>query len=238
MLTIAAGHRATTCAARARAIVAWRGQRGGRRPLGVGVSAGDLPGDRPAARRAGAGVAADRHRADAGRWCGVAGAMGIVPDPGLHPRTMMPVCLIGGGGLRADRPRNLALRHRHGMGAGYRRLWLQAARLYRRRVARGGHDAQGSVAGKVTSINGAAFVPGRSVGMGLYQAHHSLPYPRAGAVLVIPLLLRARRTMRTVTRFPREHAIARVKRSRSAEARRRPVSTAPSSPHSRVPARA
>jgi len=48
-----------------------------------------------------------------------------------------------------------------------------------------GHDAQGSVAGKVTSINGAAFVLGPSIGVGLYQARHALPYLTASAALVL-----------------------------------------------------
>jgi hypothetical protein len=48
-----------------------------------------------------------------------------------------------------------------------------------------GHAAQGSVAGKVTSINGAAFVLGPSIGVGLYEVQHALPYLAAGAALVI-----------------------------------------------------
>ncbi|WP_010184187.1 MFS transporter [Sphingomonas sp. PAMC 26605] len=47
-----------------------------------------------------------------------------------------------------------------------------------------GHAAQGSVAGKVTSINGAAFVLGPSIGVGLYQVQHSLPYLVAGAAMM------------------------------------------------------
>lgn len=39
-----------------------------------------------------------------------------------------------------------------------------------------GQEAQGSVAGKVTSINGASFVLGPSIGVGLYQIDHALPY--------------------------------------------------------------
>ena len=39
-----------------------------------------------------------------------------------------------------------------------------------------GPAAQGSVAGKVTSVNGASFVLGPSIGVGLYEAQHSLPY--------------------------------------------------------------
>ena len=48
-----------------------------------------------------------------------------------------------------------------------------------------GADAQGSVAGKVTSINGASFVLGPSIGVGLYEAQHSLPYLTAGAACLI-----------------------------------------------------
>lgn len=44
-----------------------------------------------------------------------------------------------------------------------------------------GARAQGSVAGKVTSINGASFVLGPSIGVGLYELWHSLPYLAAGA---------------------------------------------------------
>lgn len=44
-----------------------------------------------------------------------------------------------------------------------------------------GPAGQGSVAGKVTSINGAAFVLGPSIGVGLYEFQHSLPYLIAGA---------------------------------------------------------
>lgn len=47
-----------------------------------------------------------------------------------------------------------------------------------------GPAAQGSVAGKVTSINGAAFVLGPSIGVGLYEIQHSLPYLTAAGALV------------------------------------------------------
>ena len=47
-----------------------------------------------------------------------------------------------------------------------------------------GPRAQGSVAGKVTSINGASFVFGPSIGVGLYEAQHALPYLVAGAACV------------------------------------------------------
>ena len=44
-----------------------------------------------------------------------------------------------------------------------------------------GAEAQGNVAGKVTSVNGASFVLGPSIGVGLYEVQHSLPYLAAGA---------------------------------------------------------
>lgn len=50
-----------------------------------------------------------------------------------------------------------------------------------------GPTAQGSVAGKVTSINGASFVLGPSIGVGLYELQHSLPYLAAGAACVLLL---------------------------------------------------
>jgi len=46
-----------------------------------------------------------------------------------------------------------------------------------------GPEAQGSVAGKVTSINGAAFVLGPSIGVGLYELWRPLPYLAAAAAL-------------------------------------------------------
>lgn len=48
-----------------------------------------------------------------------------------------------------------------------------------------GNAGQGSVAGKVTSINGACFVLGPSIGIGLYEAQHSLPYLTAGAACAV-----------------------------------------------------
>ncbi len=41
------------------------------------------------------------------------------------------------------------------------------------------------MAGKVTSINGASFVLGPSIGVALYQGQHSLPYLIAGAACLI-----------------------------------------------------
>ncbi|HEU0065630.1 MAG TPA: MFS transporter [Sphingomonas sp.] len=47
-----------------------------------------------------------------------------------------------------------------------------------------GPAAQGAVAGKVTSVNGASFVLGPSIGIGLYEMQHSLPFLAAGAACV------------------------------------------------------
>ncbi|WP_404335992.1 MFS transporter [Sphingomonas sp. MMS12-HWE2-04] len=51
-----------------------------------------------------------------------------------------------------------------------------------------GAEAQGSVAGKVTSVNGAAFVLGPSIGVGLYELWRPLPYLTASAGLAALLL--------------------------------------------------
>jgi hypothetical protein len=51
-----------------------------------------------------------------------------------------------------------------------------------------GHDAQGSVAGKVTSINGASFILGPSLGVGLYELWQPLPYLFAGAACAVTLM--------------------------------------------------
>jgi len=50
---------------------------------------------------------------------------------------------------------------------------------------------QGSVAGKVTSVNGAAFVLGPSIGVGLYELWRPLPYLAAAAALVLLFLYAA-----------------------------------------------
>ena len=48
-----------------------------------------------------------------------------------------------------------------------------------------GLAAQGSVAGKITSVNGASFVLGPSIGVGLYELSRPLPYMTAAAALVV-----------------------------------------------------
>lgn len=50
-----------------------------------------------------------------------------------------------------------------------------------------GPEGQGSVAGKVTSVNGASFVLGPSIGVGLYEAQHALPYLTAAAACVVTI---------------------------------------------------
>lgn len=51
-----------------------------------------------------------------------------------------------------------------------------------------GPAGQASVAGKVTSVNGASFVLGPSIGVGLYELQHSLPYLAAGAACAVLFL--------------------------------------------------
>lgn len=51
-----------------------------------------------------------------------------------------------------------------------------------------GQAAQGSVAGKVTSINGAAFILGPSIGVALYGLWRPLPYLVAAAALALLVL--------------------------------------------------
>ncbi|WP_326523692.1 MFS transporter [Sphingomonas sp.] len=48
-----------------------------------------------------------------------------------------------------------------------------------------GAAAQSSVAGKITSVNGASFVLGPSIGVGLYELSRPLPYLTAAAALVV-----------------------------------------------------
>jgi MFS family permease len=52
-----------------------------------------------------------------------------------------------------------------------------------------GPEGQGSVAGKVTSVNGAAFVLGPSIGVGLYEISKPLPYFIAALALVVLLFI-------------------------------------------------
>lgn len=51
-----------------------------------------------------------------------------------------------------------------------------------------GPGGQGSVAGKVTSINGASFVLGPSIGVGLYEIAKPLPYTVAAAACALMIV--------------------------------------------------
>ncbi len=51
-----------------------------------------------------------------------------------------------------------------------------------------GSEAQGEVAGKVTSVNGASFVLGPSIGVALYGVGHDWPYLAAGAGCAVLLV--------------------------------------------------
>ncbi len=48
-----------------------------------------------------------------------------------------------------------------------------------------GAELQGTVAGRVTSVNGAAFILGPSIGVGLYEFWHPLPYLAAAAMCAL-----------------------------------------------------
>ncbi|URW75253.1 MFS transporter [Sphingomonas donggukensis] len=64
-----------------------------------------------------------------------------------------------------------------------------------------GQAAQGSVAGKVTSVNGASFVLGPSIGVGLYELSRPLPYLTA-AVALVALFIYAIVSLRPSARAP------------------------------------
>ncbi|MGH6782099.1 MAG: MFS transporter, partial [Sphingomonadaceae bacterium] len=51
-----------------------------------------------------------------------------------------------------------------------------------------GADEQGAVAGRVTAVNGAAFVLGPSIGVGLYEFYKPFPYWIAAAALALTLV--------------------------------------------------
>lgn len=59
-----------------------------------------------------------------------------------------------------------------------------------------GPELQNAVAGKVTSVNGASFVLGPTIGVALYEAWHPLPYLAAAGVCVA-LVLYSLRALRT-----------------------------------------
>jgi hypothetical protein len=48
-----------------------------------------------------------------------------------------------------------------------------------------GRRLQGLVAGRVTSVNGASFILGPTIGVGLYEFWHALPYLMAAVVMLV-----------------------------------------------------
>ncbi len=111
---------------------------------------------------------------------------GIIPNLNLRPRTMMLTGLILaalGCALTGVATSLYAIACAYALasvGFGFTRPAFTAGASLAV-----GHNAQGSVAGKVTSINGAAFVLGPSIGVGLYEVQHSLPYLLAGAAMLV-----------------------------------------------------
>jgi MFS family permease len=121
---------------------------------------------------------------------------GIIPNLNLRPRPMMLAGLVlaaAGCALTGLATSLYAIACAYALasvGFGFTRPAFTAGAS----LAVGGH-AQGSVAGKVTSVNGAAFVLGPSIGVGLYQLQHSLPYLTAGAAMLV-LFVYARLALR------------------------------------------
>ena len=121
---------------------------------------------------------------------------GIIPNLGLRPRTMMLIGLVLAAagcamtGLATSLYGIATAYALASVGFGFTRPAFTAGASLAV-----GHAAQGSVAGKVTSVNGAAFVLGPSIGVGLYEAQHSLPYLTAGAAMIV-LFLYARHALR------------------------------------------
>lgn len=111
---------------------------------------------------------------------------GIIPNLNLRPRSMMLVGLVLAAagcaltGLATSLYTIACAYALASVGFGFTRPAFTAGAS----LAVGSH-AQGAVAGKVTSVNGAAFVLGPSIGVGLYQLQHSLPYLTAGAAMLV-----------------------------------------------------
>jgi MFS family permease len=111
---------------------------------------------------------------------------GIIPLLGLNPRQLMLIglslsavgCLATG---TATSLYGIATAYAlTTMGFGFSRPGFTAGSSLA--VSQG---AQGSVAGKVTSINGAAFILGPSIGVALYGGWRPLPYLVAAAALAV-----------------------------------------------------
>jgi MFS family permease len=111
---------------------------------------------------------------------------GIIPLLGLNPRQLMLIglslsamgCLATG---TATSLYGIATAYALAtMGFGFSRPGFTAGSSLAV-----GQGAQGSVAGKVTSINGAAFILGPSIGVALYGGWRPLPYLVAAAALAV-----------------------------------------------------
>jgi len=111
---------------------------------------------------------------------------GLIPLLNLQPRAMMLVGLVIGAvgcaltGLATSLYGIATAYALASVGFGFARPAFTAGSSLAV-----GPEAQGSVAGKVTSVNGASFVLGPSIGVGLYEAQHSLPYLVAGAACLV-----------------------------------------------------
>jgi MFS family permease len=128
--------------------------------------------------------------------CGAGAALlvqwGFIPVLNLKPRTMMLIGLvIAGVGLVA----NAFATSLYGIATSYA-LASAGFGFTRPAFVAGsslavGRRLQGLVAGRVTSINGASFVLGPTIGVGLYEVWHPLPFLVAAGVLaaMIPYAL-------------------------------------------------
>ena len=123
---------------------------------------------------------------------------GVIPRLDLTPRSLLAVGLaLASAGLVlvsvADSLYALALAYAlSSAGFGFARPGYTAGSSLSV-----GSELQGTVAGRVTSVNGASFILGPSIGVGLYEFWHSLPYLAAAAMcaaLFVYTLARIRTT--------------------------------------------
>ena len=113
---------------------------------------------------------------------------GLIPRLNMTPRTMVIVGLaLGAGGLlltsTADSLYGLALAFAlSSAGFGFARPGYTAGSSLAVDA-----ELQGTVAGRVTSVNGASFVLGPSIGVGLYEIWRPLPYLVAATMCAVLL---------------------------------------------------
>jgi MFS family permease len=118
---------------------------------------------------------------------------GVIPKLKLPPRSMMVVGLVFAalgmcGTANASSLYSIAMSYAlSSIGFGFTRPAFTAGSSLAV-----GRRLQGLVAGRVTSINGASFVLGPTIGVGMYQLWQPLPYLVASVVLalMIPYALR------------------------------------------------